>query len=359
MGIYNAVSKANDLVSGAVGIASSKKEFIAKQSINFVLLFVVLLVFGCLDFAKLEFHLEYITTPSYWGTVTTKAVAGVCSFNIGINIIMDTEIKKNKVLQDLIAQYNELKEKKQLDFEYYVNRVFNRQEKKKAYIAHINRRIYLLNRFSRRKDRLLYSSDLPENAVRKAKNRYCRARKDLEELKSDEFIEKNLDSLYVRYYEVDPAIFELEIDGTPSIRGVKTKGSIMRGRIKASSSVVLGMVVFSMFVTAFALQADKQMFEDQMEAFWHYFLKALEDTFVVLWQFSQGMMKVRKIVSQQLTEPYAGRCAVLTAYLDWRLNEGLADTKIYQEMKKEKAEETEEEVIEVTQEEFEKMKNRV
>ena len=98
------------------------------------------------------------------------------------------------------------------------------------------------------------------------------------------------------------------------------------------------------------------MIEDQMEAFWHYFLKALEDTFVVLWQFSQGMMKVRKIVSQQITEPYAGRCAVLTAYLDWRLNEGLADTKIYQEMKKNQAEE---EVIEVTQEEFEKMKNRV
>lgn len=66
MGIYNAVSKANDLVAGAVGIASTKKEFIAKQSINFVLLFVVLLVFGCLDFATLQFHLEYITTPSYW-----------------------------------------------------------------------------------------------------------------------------------------------------------------------------------------------------------------------------------------------------------------------------------------------------
>ena len=269
---------------------------------------------------------------------------------------MDTEIKKNQVLQDLIVTYNELKEKKQLDFEYYVNRVFNRQEKKKAYIAYINRRIYMLNRFSRRKDRLLYSSPLPENDEKKAKNRYCRARKELEELKSDDFIEKNLDSLYVRYYEVDPAIFELEIDGTPSIRGVKTKGSIARGRIKASSSVVMGMIVFSMFVTAFALEADKQMFEDQMEAFWHYFLKALEDTFVVLWQFSQGMMKVRKIVSQQITEPYAGRCAVLTAYLDWRLNEGLADTKIYQEMKKNQAEE---EVIEVTQEEFEKMKNRV
>ena len=344
------ITKANDAISGAIDIANSKKEFILKQGINVILLFMVLAVFGCLDFAKLQFHWEYISTASYWGAVTTKTVAGVCAFNIGINLMMDAEIKKNAILGDLISQYEKLKAKKQIDFEYFVTKVFNRREKKKAYIASINRKIYRLNRFSRRRSRLLYSSDLPENHARKAKNRYCRARRELEQLKDDAFIEKNLDSLYVRYYEVDPAIFELEIDGQPSVKGVKTKGSLTAGRVKATSNVILGMVGITTFTTAFALRIDNEQFATQMEAFWHYFMKAVEDTFVVLWQMLQGMMKTRKIVTQQLTEPYAGRVAVLTEYLEWRLTNKLPDTESYKEM-------NQEEVIEITQEEYDKMKS--
>ena len=348
--IDNAIGKANDLVSGAISVASSKKEFIMKQGINVVLLFIVLAVFGCLDFATLKFHWEYVTTASYWGTVATKTVAGVCSFNIGINLMLDAEIKKNKILSDLIKKYNDLIKRKQVDFEYFVLKVFNREEKRKAYVSWINRKIYRLNKLSRRKDRLLYSSDLPEMQKKKEKNRYCRARKELEELKSDEYIEKNLDSLYVKYQEVDPAVFELEIDCSPSIKGVRTKGSVTTGRVKASSNVVFGMVGFSTFVTAFALKIDETQFVNQMEAFWHYFLKAVEDTFVVLWQMLQGMMKTRKIVTQQMSDPYAGRVKVLMAYLEWRLKNKIPDTESFKELNSE-------EYLEMTQEEFDKLKS--
>ena len=103
------INAANDLIGGAISVAASKKEYILKQGANIVLLFIVLAVFGCLDFATLTFHPEYIFTPSYWGTVITKVVAGVCSFNIGINLMLDGEIRKNKILADLIDQYAKLK----------------------------------------------------------------------------------------------------------------------------------------------------------------------------------------------------------------------------------------------------------
>ena len=353
MGIYEGINAVNNLITGFTSVASSKRETIAKQIMNGILLFFVLAIFGCLDFATLTFHYEYIFTASYWGTVVTKTIAGVCAFNIGINLIIDQEIMNNAVLQNLISRYIELQSKKQIDFEYFVHRVFNREEKKKAYVSMINRKLYRLNRFSRRRDRLLYDSELPEMQEKKKKNRYCIKRRELEMLKEDSFVEKNIDSIFVRYLEVDPAVFELEIDGSPSLRGVKTRGSLGVGRIKASSSVILGMIGFSMFATAFALEADAAQFEDQMEAFWHYFMKTIEDAAVVLWQTMQGMLRTRKIVSQQMTEPYSGRVTVLTAYLEWRLNKGLPDTKSYLAMKKE------EEVIEVTQEEFEKMKSGV
>lgn len=349
MGIYDGIGKVNDLLSGVTTLAASKKESLLKQGVNAALLFVVLAVFGCLDFATLTFHPEYVTTASYWGEVVTKVVAGVCSFNIGINFMLDTEIRKNAILTQNIERYNELIQKKQIDFEYFVTRVFNPKEKKKAYVSSINRKIHMLNRFSRRKDRLLWSSELPENQAKKEKNRYCKARKQLEDLKSEEFIAKNLDSLYVRYREVDPATFDLEIDGTQRTSGVKTTGSVGLGRAKASSSIVFGMVAFSMLSTAFGLALDKEKFDDQMEAFLHYLFKIVEDVFIVLWQTMQGMFRTRKIVTQQLTEPYAGRVQVLTEYLEWRLTEKKPDTLSYLELNKQ-------EYIEVTQEEFEKMK---
>lgn len=354
MGLYDGISAVNEVLTGATAIAASKRESIVKQTMNGVLLFIILAIFGCLDFATLTFNVGALSDPSFWGTVGTKTIAGVAAFNIGINLMIDQEIARNAVLRELIVKYNALIKRKQNDFEYFVNRVFNRQEKKKAYISKINKKINILNKLSRRKDRLLYSSDLPENQEAKKKNRYCVIRQELENLKSEEFVEKNLDSLYVRYYEVDPSVFELEIDGSPSIRGVKTKGSLAVGRAKATSSVILGMVCASAFFASFGLTADKEQFDDQMVAFWHYFLKAAEDLFVILWQTFQGMLRTRKIVSQQYTEPYAGRVAVLTAYLEWRLNQGLPDTKSHIEINK--MLEEKEDIIEVTPEQLAKMK---
>lgn len=350
MGLYDAISQASDLISGVTSVASSKRETFLKQSANAILLFIILTIFGCLDFATLTFHIEYLTTPSFWGTVVTKTIAGVCAFNIGINLMIDEEIKKNKVLEGLIKRYYELLEKKQTDFEYYVDKVFNRDQKKRAYISYINRKIWLLNRFSRNKDRLLYSSDLKENEEKKKKNFYCRKRAELEKLKDPEFIEKNIDSIYVRYYEVDPAVFELEIDGSPSIKGVKTRGSLAVGRARASSSVILSMVATSMFITAFTLSADQEQFETQMEAFLHYLLKTAEDVGVILWQCAQGMLRVRKIVSQQLTEPYSGRIKVLEGYVNWRLTNKVPDTALYKERQ--------EQVIEVSEEDLKRLQEK-
>ena len=347
--MLNGLSSGIDLISGAVSIASSKKEFIGKQIINASLLFVILLVFGCLDFATLSFHFEYILTASYWATVGSKAIAGVCAFNIGINIMWETEIKKDLILANAIKTYNELIAKKQLDFEHYVVHVFNPVEKKKAYISQINYRICKLNKFSRAKDRLLYSSDLPEKQRKKIHNLYCKRRQELENLKTDEFIDKNIDAIKVKYYEVDASVFDLEIDGSPSIKGVKTRGNSTTERIKATSAMVLGVVAFSMFVTAFGLEANKEMFEDQMVAFWHYCLKCVEDVGIILWQVTKGLMKTRKIISSSLTEPYTGRIKVLTNYLEWRLATNQPDSKVYQEM-------NEENYVEITEDELEKIK---
>lgn len=333
----NPLEKASEIsrtISGVISTVQSKKEQIGKQIINGILLFIILLVFGCLDFATLKFHIEYLLEISYWAAVFSKTVAGVCAFNIGINLLWDTELKKDLILAENIKLYQKLYAYKQSDFEYFVVRVYNPQEKTKAYISQINRKIFLLNKFSRKRDRLLYSSELPERQEEKLKNRYCIKRQELEDLKSPEFIKKNLDSLNVKYYEVDATTFELEVDGSVAIRGVKTVGSVGLGKAKASANVVLGMVGFSMFITAIGLELNAEEFVSNVEAFWHYCLKCATDVGIILWQTMRGMFKTRKIISAELTQPYVGRNKVLTEYLEWKLTTNQPDSLSYREIHK-------------------------
>lgn len=324
---------------------NSHKEAIGKNVINGLLLFVVLTMLGCLDFASLTFHFEYLLQPDFWITVLVKTIAGICAYNVGINLVWDAEIKKNLELAENIRIYNKLKDKKQNDFEFYVRKIFNPREKKIAYVSQINRRIYLLNKFSRAKDRLLYSSDLPERQVEKEKNLYCIKRQQLENLKSDEFIERNLDSLKVKYYEVDATVFELEVDGSPTLRGVKTRGNITQEKVKATASMVLGMVMFSMILTAIGLEINQALIDDSINRFLYFALKIVADIGVICWQMFRGMLKTRKIISSALTQVYAGRNKVLTNYIQWRLETKQPETLFHQEIKSEVE-------IELTQEQY-------
>ena len=363
MNVLNNISRANDKISDVVSLAASKKEQIGKQLINGILLFIILLVFGCLDFATLKFHLEYLAELSFWGAVFSKTVAGVCAFNIGINIMWEAEIIKDKILEGAIILYKKLNKYRKEDFDYYVIHVYNPTEKTKAYISQINHYIYLLNKISRAKDRLLYSSEIPEDAEnrekllkeleeRKANNKYCIKRQELENLKKPEFIKKNLDSLKVRYLEVDPTIFDLEIDGAAPIHGTKTKGNVTIGKVKASSNVILGMIGFSMFLTAIGLEFNQEIFEDQMVAFWHYLLKCATDVGIILWQTLRGMLKTRKIISSELTQPYVGRNKVLKSYYKWQLENKYISKEEYDNIINDK----EEYEIEVTESELKELK---
>lgn len=349
----NKVSEISRQMGEVLALANSKKEWFLKQALNTFLVFIILVVFGCLDFVNLQFHIEYLLDIGYWSGVLAKVIAGVCAFNIGINIMWDTEIKKDVILGEQIVLYKKLMEYKQSDFEYFITHIFNPTEKKKAYLSQINKKIYWLNKFSRRYDRLLYSSDLPERQEEKTNNRYCIIRKELEDLKDEAFIEKNLDSLNVKFRPVDPAVFELEVDGSSSYKGLKTVGSANLGKAKASANVVLGMLGFSMFLTAIGLEFNKSQFVDEMTAFFHYLLHIVGDVGVVSWQLLRGMLGTRKIISSEFTQVYVSRNKVLTDYLEWRLNEHRANTLVYEELHKEEA------VIELTEEELQKIKERI
>lgn len=361
----NTISRTNDLLGNAISVIATKRERIIKSAINGALLFVILAVFGCLNFMTLQFQVEKLVDISYWGTVITKVVAGVSAYNLGMNIMWDTELKKDKILSNAIEYYNHLIKYKRMDFSFYVENVFNKKQKKHAYINHINRQIHLLNRFSRRKDKILYSAEITKGVdnydeevkklqERKAKNKYCIKRAELEQLKSEDYINKNIDNINVKFTMIDASLFDLEIDGAEPSSKIKVKGNVGFGRIKTSFSVVLGMVGFAMFIASFRLELNKEEFVSQMEAFWHYFLKCTEDVGVILWQTTRGMLNSRKVISSELTQPYVGRIKVLEAYYRWSFrNDIISQKDLDLIVKLESPEDIE---VELTQEQLDKIK---
>lgn len=315
------INKTHELIS----YANSNRNRISKIVINSILLFIIFAIFGCFDFVNFTIDLSQLGDWQYWTRVFSKTAGGSIAFNIGINLLFDKEIENDKELEKQREKYERLNSKKnESAFNYYVVEIFNREQKKKAYKSYINRKIYWLNKFSTNKSKLLYSSN---NEELKSKNRYCIKRKELEELKSDEYIDKNIDSIIVRYNKIDPIMFELEIDGSGTYRGVKVKGNVNFGRARLTSGVILGMVCFSMVLASIVLAPDQQEFESQMVRFWHYVLNCATDTGIIVWQTLRGMINARKLVSQELTEPLVGRNYVLDCYYQWVIDNDIAPTK--------------------------------
>ena len=345
-------------------LLSTNAEKIKRAITNIVLTFVILLVFGCLDFVNWTFDFSRIITGEYWARVISKIIASVCAFNIGINFNWDTTIERAIDLKENIKLYELLlKQKDDKHFDYFVNHIFNKHTKRRAYINYINKKIYRLNKFSKDSDKALYSQRIPESAEnyeqlckeleeKKTTNKYCIRRAELEYLKSDEYINENIDSLSVKYSRVDPSVFNLEIDAKVRTEQIKVKGNIGLGKAKASSSIILSMVVISMFATSLVISLNQEQFIDQMTAFWYYLCTCLVDTAIIAWNIFRGTASAKGIVSNELTQPYANRNRVLKGFIEYVETNNLQPSKSH--LKIQKLIDENEGIVEMSKEEYEK-----
>lgn len=342
--IIDGVVKVGEYSANLSELVSSKKEYILKQIGNTFLLLIILMAFGCFDFLHFQFHWEYLADSNFWISVGTKAIADICSYNIGINVIIDDIIKRNAVLVKLKAIYDQLNNLKDKDFEIFINE-YNKECKAKAYKNMINHKIYMLNKRSRRKDKLMYSSSLISEED-KLKNRYCVHRMELENLKKDEYVKENIDSLDVRFREIDAAVFEIELNGSEKVVQNKVTGSINKGRFVASMGALVGVIAAPIVINSFGFQPNKEEFEEGVVAGVNYAIRMASDIGVIIWQFVRGIFSAHKIVSEQLTIPMSERVKILKKYYAWREEHGKSVPKCYKDLTEEP------QYIEMTEEEY-------
>ena len=352
----------NEVTGRFESLFSGNKERLFRTAMNVILTIVVLAVFGCFDFVNMEWDWTRVFTYAFWTRVTSKTVAAVCCFNIGINFNWEGALSTFYVLKETIKSYEALvKDKDDENFEYYVNQVYNMESKKKAWINKINRKIYRLDRFAKNKDKLLYTSKIPEGVddyelkvqhleLKKQHNKYCIKRHELEELKSDSYINDNIGSITVRYSKVNPSAFEMDINGKITDEDNKVTGNVALGKVKATSSVVLGVILVTAVMSAIVVSINQQQFVDQMQAFWYYVLSATVDVGIIAWNLFRGTMACKSIIEEQIHRPYVNRNKVLKKFISWKLVNNIKTSESHKYIKSL----TEEVVVEMTKEEYEK-----
>lgn len=329
-GIADATNKIGEFADVVGDLVSSRRQFIIKQITNSILLLVILLVFGCFDWMNLKFHYEYLLDGNYWVNIGIKGVADICAYNIGVNFIIDDIIKRNLQLAVLKYQYEKLNEVKQEDFPQFID-IYNRERRIATYKNIVSHKIYLLNRISRRADRITYSKLIKTADISTLKG-YAKKRWELEQMKTDEFIEENYEALSVPYKDVDSSIFELEINGSEKIIQNKVTGSVAKGRAIASASTMFGVLAFSVIFTPISLDPNKQEFENQMVAAVNTAVRISTDIGIVVWQFTRGILGTHRIISNQMTIPYAERVKILKLYYEWRKRNGKSVPQVYEDI---------------------------
>ena len=359
----------NNATDRFTSLFAANREKLFRTVTNVILTIVVLAVFGCFDFVRMEWAWENILTYAYWTKVSSKTIAAICCFNIGINFNWEAALSTFYVLKESISTYESLiKDKDDEHFEYYVNQIYNKESKKKAWINKINREIYRLDRWAKNSDKLLYTSRIPagvenyetkceELEAKKATNKYCIKRKELEMLKSETYIRDNLDSITVKYSKVNPAAFEMDIDGKIKDEDNKVTGNVNLGKTKATANVIWGVVLITSITTAIAVSVNQEEFVKNVQAFWYYLLSTMVDIGLVAWNLFRGTTACKSIIEEQIHRPYVNRNKVLKGFIGWKLNNNIQPSQSYlhiQELIK-KDEPEEGEIIEIPRSKLEEI----
>lgn len=170
------------------------------RKISYVLILLsCLLLIGLADFFVAGFNVEVLSQPSFWFSITVSGFSNYLMLvytaveKIDGSLVKDEEVKnKKKDLDDIVSKNVDT------DFDDYLS-VENRQRKINAWKTKISNKIAKLDERTKDKNREILWFGTDED---KANNKYCKKRNNLVYKLSDEFINKNIAFLRVKYVKL-------------------------------------------------------------------------------------------------------------------------------------------------------------
>lgn len=292
--------------------AMTHRRRIITNATSVIMLLIIFGIFGAFDFMEMSFDIQRLKDTAYWSHTIMRVVGLMLAFNIGLNMAQQYAEDRNWGLQRDAIRNEELSKMRGADFESYVVTEYNRKEKMKAWTAKINGKIRRLNFLSKRKSRMIWASGTDEQ---KSSNRYCIKRKELELMKTKEWMESNIEGCFIwGYRDVDPSIFDLSLDGKSQYSRKKLISRSGTARTAKTAKNAITAVMSSMIMTMWAFEIGESIIEGDKVKLMEQIVNLMMDIGFISWQAVRGMLYADKLVEDEIHKPYVDRIAIMLEY---------------------------------------------
>ena len=268
---------------------------IPKEKITAVIYIVVTLVLvGFFQFVTADFSDSVFLSADFWISEATTLVIIFTSYQGGINIVW-TEQLKNPELLSAMSEYERLNERDS-DFETFLAE-YNRELKKKAYVARQERKQRLLERF------------LPFLPVKAREKLY----KKIKEISSDitsEALEKNVDSVRVKYYKVYVSDFFSASSKSTAVK-LRVRGNAESGKLKASVRGFPLTIAVATLTSSMAYTLADGITKSVI-------VNLVVNAIIFGLRLANGILKASKVIYQEIQMPLEFKNQILAKYKEWQ-----------------------------------------
>lgn len=293
-------------------------------TIEVFLVFLLTILGSCWDWVNFTFSFEQVLTGSFWSETIIKSAQYALTMATGIiYTIGKLEVTNEEYFKTLETYRMWLKFK--LDsFSKYIDTVLNPLIKKEKIKSNINVQLHRLNKKS--KDTYLIefqdavdSGEFENYAFssEQSKKYYIR-RTELERLKSDEYIDKNINSITVKYPRVNDMAFTYYLTTTENdddrwkVENTTGKDVGIKGSIKFVS-VFLLTVVLGLFL----INPSGNELLEQANGWIAIMIEYIIRIIMLAGNLLYGIWFGRRIFHSNYTMVINNRTEILKKYVDW------------------------------------------
>lgn len=278
------------------------------------------------DWVNMGFSLAKIQTKEYWNNVILQSVMYSCALVLGNLLKLEKLELKNKAYDDLLSLYRTDKlPLKDEHFVKYVMNVLNPSIKKEFLKKKYETKLARLEKYSLDSFQLCYNMACEheegfEAYVREYihnpfKKGYCKRRKTLEKLRSDEYIEAHYQSMFVRYPKVNPYSFTyyLNIKMNDKTK-YQTENKTARDMSVKLSRKLVYSVLGATILGLFFVYPDANQLLEQANGWVAVLIAYIVRVGMIIANFIMGVYNAKTIFNDNFIRPINNRIRMLDEY---------------------------------------------
>ena len=278
------------------------------------------------DWVNMGFSLSKITTKEYWNNVILQSVMYSCALILGNLLKLEKLELKNKAYDDLLSTYrnNKLPIKDE-HFVTYIMNVLNPSIKKEFLKKKYETKLARLEKYSLDSFQLCYNmaceheggfDEYVKTCIHNPlKKIYCRRRKTLEKLRSDEYINTHYQSMWVRYPKVNPYSFTyyLNIKLSDKTKYQTENKTAKDMSIKLSRKLVYS-VLSATILGLFFVYPDANELLEQANGWVAVMIAYIVRVGMIIANFVMGIYNAKTIFNDNYLRPINNRIRMLDEY---------------------------------------------